>query len=509
MIRFILFLCLFFSQVVKAQLLHTVYFRFGKSQPEKTELEKLDKWLAEIDPVEIDSIALIGYADSVGKIENNLKLSLKRAQYVHKHITGTYPFVGLVKTLAKGEKNKKIEDKDRRVLVKVWISQQKTLEIPDTIDRSENMLKKCYLVDYELLQKCFVSYRKMKKGEFALLYLETADFSSKSKIKYYYITYDSGVKVLHPVKWMTKTSGKKWYEKKRVEALLPASSFKNNKIVYYEKLSCDSCFKDTLAATKYYNGVCHGPDFFLNKNIRLRLIFLNFRKIRVKAPALFVDSSITYLDGNTLQTLVWTSKRRKPEFKYSKLDFTGFRTNGIFRKLPCCGFRGCGGFGCLSPYNKCFFIETGYNRLKRENLPYLGLGFRGYINNSELEFLGFVNNKGFVNYKFDPGLRLKFSSHIADFPLFVLSPFHSWHTAESLNGQLNYFVLRLYAGTEFRKGFIYKYSEQDVFIGISNARYSKISYFIQYGAGYRFQGLYEQKINRLFQAGLKYNLWNR
>ncbi len=480
-----------------AQKIWNVYFDYGKSKPTTSELDSLDSWLSRFEPDEVDSIVLIGYADSTGRIENNLKLSLKRALFVRHHIEQNPLFNYPIAHFAKGEKNKRIEVKDRRVLIKVWLKPRNTLLISDTMSRSFQYKRLCYIVDYELLQACHITYLDYKKKQYVKLTIENDEYVKYRKIKYFYITRDSNNTIMNPVKWVFKESGKDWYKRKRFEALVPKASFEKNYIVYYDKLSCDSCFKDTLVALNYNYGICMARDIFLNRNTKFKFNLFSLRSIKIKVPKEYLDSSKSYYDGNTLTKIYWKSKKRKPDYMFSKLDFSGYSTNGIYVKLPCCGYRFGGGFAC-ERINRKFFqdliIETGLNKLRTEELPYIGAGFN--IGSSKIELSAIAT----MSQDFQTGYRVRFKYHYFKIPLALLNPVQKWKSLDNSRLSIFRYMVTSYIGTEFRKGFNTSYSEQDLYIGVSvDSRYFQL--FTQYGSGYRFKGPFEGNWNRLIQFG--------
>lgn len=499
--RFIFIIFLFICSYSKAQTVFKIYFEYGKSTPKELEYERFDHWIQKFDIIDIDSIELIGFADSVGKIENNLKLSFKRANTLKKYIENNYHYDWPITTIAKGEKNKKIEERDRRVEVRIKLRKIDSLNSVDTIPKQIANTNQCYLIDYELLQVCFVSYVMVKDKPFVKLYLEHREYDQRRKIKYFYVSYDSGKKILHRVKFIQKESGKKWYNNVRYEALIPRANFLKDKIVYNEKLSCDSCFKDSLIAVTFYNGTCFGPDVFLNRNTSFKFGFFNLKYIKIRVPSMFVDSSLDYYDGKTGLKLDWIIKKRKPEYRYAKLDFSRLYTNGIYRKWPCCGMKsGDGGFRCGTLRNQNNYgrlIEIGLNRLSNEELPYVGLGYFFRRKQIELDVVATVSK----NYNL--GYRVRIKAHLIELPIGVINPFITWQNINTISNKIYRNTFNLYLGSEYREAFNYRYAEQDVFIGGVN-NHDSYSVFLHYGVGYRFHGPFDRQLRRLFQIGIMF-----
>lgn len=163
-----------------AQEVFRVYFEYGKSQPKEGEKGRFDRWFGQFDELSVDSVLLIGYADSTGKLENNLKLSIKRAENVKKWILNNHSELYSIKMNGRGERNKKIEEKDRRVEVKVWVSKVDSNSLKSNDDTTTEDAP-CYIVDHEFLQHCFVDYVKIKDVPYVKIYIEIKDFELRKK----------------------------------------------------------------------------------------------------------------------------------------------------------------------------------------------------------------------------------------------------------------------------------------------------------------------------------------
>lgn len=481
-----------------------VYFEYGKSQPKEGEKARFDQWFEQFDLMSIDSIVLVGFADSTGKLENNLKLSIKRAENIRMWIKNDGSESFPIKVIGRGEKKKKIEEKDRRVEVSVWVNKMDadsgSLKT-ETDSNQENA--PCYLVDYEFLQHCFVDYVTIKNVSYAKLYIETKDFNRRKKVKYFYYTQESGKNKLNRVKWMKKESGIDWYQRSRYEALIPEKSFLKNKIVYHEPKSCDSCFKDSLFAISNDQSVCYTVDWFISQNHQYKIGFLNFKSVKVRIPAMFFDSSIVYYDGFSRQRLTWFTKKRKPNYKYTKLRISNFNFSSITKELPCCGTRSYNGGRCGKfPTDKrnAIVMEIGNNRLANLNHFYAGMGY--FYNGDAIN----CSILGTVDQKMNPGYRANFKVNFLSVPIQFLSPIQIWRNGSRLNVIGNGKDFEIGIGTELRQRFQDKYMEADLYSSL-NYNLGRFKLFFNAGAGYRFSGVYEKQWRRLIQFGTIFRLY--
>lgn len=503
---------LVFSCSINAQSIFRIYFEYGKTEPKIEQIEKFNKWFEKLDYNQIDSIVLVGFADSVGKIENNIKLSLKRTEYIKKNIKKNYfdRKSNLdIRQYGKGEKNKKIEDKDRRVEIRVYLKPPKLEDEVDSvgIEVADN---KCYIVDYEMLQTCFVSYTNIKNRRYVKLYMEKEDYLLYKKIPYFYYTYDSSKIILNKVRWKSKTSGIKSFQRPRYETLIPLESYLKNKVVYYEPKSCDSCFKDTLIGLAYLGkSICMAEDIFLNRNVEWKPRFLNPFKVAIRVPKMFTDSSLTYykMDG---QAIAWKIKKRKPEYHYAVfntfLSYNHYYFSKIYRKKPCCFIKNhklnSGGFVCGGvrySYKSNIILEVGFNRLNKENLPYIGLAFNTDIKKIETRLLTGID------LEIRPILGVKLQKSIFKLPLSFLYPsFYVWKRASNATGRIpNPNTFEVLTGTEARFGFNIQnngFAEQIIFAGL-RVFSGRHQIFLQKGLSYRYHGQYASDFYSSFQIG--------
>src|SRR5437870_923289 len=106
--KFILFFVtlLLYSSFLLSQDTVSVFFKSGSRTIEAGEAEKLNSMPFHFDLSELDSVAFIGMADSVGNFESNKKLSEKRAKAIAKHCRGLVPKGTAFSVNARGELSK-------------------------------------------------------------------------------------------------------------------------------------------------------------------------------------------------------------------------------------------------------------------------------------------------------------------------------------------------------------------------------------------------------------------
>ncbi len=516
--KYLLVVFLFLSLPIVGQVNFTVYYEYGVSKLKTEEKDKLIAWLKQFQPLEIDSIQIIGFADSVGKVKNNLVLSQKRGESVFKIITGEYKNNVPIRIVPKGEKNKRLEAKDRRVELRIYRIPKSESVLSDSI--ISDSIKRCYLVDYYLLQCCHISQVNIKKKEYVKLEITPEDLMSRKRIKHYSISFDdNGHKVLKKLRWSSKLSGSEWWQKQRFETLIPIEDFKKNKVVVISDGPCDSCYRDPLINAKYQRDSCLAYDIFLNRNIQYKMGFLNFKSVKIRVPSNFLDFGVTYYsDFSKATPIKWEKSTKQKDYSYTRLKlykfdnsydrYKGYLFYPISKMMICCWLKNNGsGFHC----GGCRFLgdglnigaELGNNRFLKNNIPYFGLTSRLFGEHSVTRLLLGV----------DTALRVigsfRYQYNVLTVPLTMLLPIHSWKNADygygSFESQFN-----LYTGCELRA---YRHNEKNTYTEINlhlGVRLVKnhFSVFTHYGYAFNPSKIYNKTIYPLLQTGLEFNIAN-
>lgn len=80
-------LILFFGQIMSQEsAIHSVYFKVGKFDLERIQLNNLVDFVNKTDSSAVEAIQIFGYTDDVGNEKYNINLSNKRANYIQKHL---------------------------------------------------------------------------------------------------------------------------------------------------------------------------------------------------------------------------------------------------------------------------------------------------------------------------------------------------------------------------------------------------------------------------------------
>lgn len=514
-----------------------MYYEPGKSKLNADETKKLIDWFNSFELSDIDSIRIVGYADSIGKIDKNLVLAEKRVNDVRKKLNLFKSNQYKLSTRSVGERIKHVEQKDRRVEVKLFLKpipySDSNLNVLDTI-----LPPKCYTVDEALLDLCNKKKVLIKGQYFMRLLIEIGDFRSRVYTAYYLNMVDSTLKAV-PIAWKKKNIGSDWYMRKRLVAYIPLEAFENYKIVQKDD-DCEPCIfmkkrydspmrnNDSNNTIISRTNFLFETDYFFNANHQIKFRFLDFKTVRIRYPSEFFDSTIIYYTGaNNNQALEWmlskdgkyyTSTVELNKIVYNKRDIV-YRSKMVYRKYKYCSYKYkpykgemnwflpfCGGVRSLNSGKfYTFKIETGNYSNFKGNAPYIGVS----VQNPNLK------DKHQIRFLIGVDTILKLASSIRyrylfkKFPLNMLNAFNPWQQTKEI--QVSNKSFRFAIGSELKSFLGYNnYSNAEIF-GFTAAIFevNKCIFFMQYGAAFQFQSEKEKNIFGTFQFGIEYTLFNK
>lgn len=541
---FILFACavLLSAIEVKAQDRYVLKYKVAVYQLDSLQKKQLNKFYSSFPKGTIDSVFVVGFADSLGSYEANLKLSRNRAKGVISYLKKVIPYEVKYRYVAGGEKDKKIEQVDRRVEV---IFYTRELYFEDTIKAlpSPKNEMKCLRLADEILAISNQKHVHTKKQDFVLLELEINEVS-KGLVKYlnchYAVeSYDSSLKYVK-VKWIKRRSGSSWWLKDRFQTMIPKGSFDKYQIFVLKDTPCIDCdirindtissnkvLKDTIIANVRYDS-CWIVDEFIMNNIRYKIPFFSRKKFVVKVPKEYVDNSVTYYqDFETSDIITWYEKKGKRNDSYLFYELPMTKINGgsgrvysrfkysspkISKRVPCCmpvksGIIPCDAMSC-SPSPREYFdlgLELGNIKLINTNVTYVGIGLYQVRAFDQFNITIGVDN----NFRLFANSRYQYN--YLTVPFGFINPFNGWYQNGRWVGLNNDLFLRLYAGTSLitaRPKTHERFFFHDVHLGLSLAlNYSFIDrIFIQYGYGYDYSNRFSKEVVPTLNYGVIFKL---
>jgi|GEM_PF-3731241 len=368
----------------------------------------------------VDSIQIIGVADSSGNAVSNQRLSLRRASHVESFFQD-HSVENKMVLLAKGEDPNLLSvlQKQRRVDIIFFYPGVRSdislteLEEEDLSDSS------CYTSADFILNHCFQTV--IQKGNKTYVQLELDPVHYSESIHVYSMVEDqkTGFPILRLVKWKSNLSGEDWWRKKRFVATIKKEDFDRFKIVKKSDKPCDSLnegcgFKLTDKNIKLKYGNYLDLAYFLMNNLQIKRKFFNRKMIRIEAPRKYVINYQFFLDPKGELPIVWYSKwwrkRRSSSFadiplKLLKNDKLAIYT--YFGRSSCDS--GSVQFGCINlpgmGSSISFGFELGDRILTPNHFGYVGMYGKCAFRSSEFDVLLGIDTD------WDPFISARFDYH--------------------------------------------------------------------------------------------------
>lgn len=526
--RYSILIVLFFGLQFQlaAQDTVVVYFEFGSSKLSSENSDTLGNLSDKYDLSSVDSIQIIGFADSVGKISANLRLSLRRARTVEKACKFTLSEVNPISLYARGEGTLDDPQQNRRVEV-ILYSKKAVLDAPDSVLNDAD--PKCFFVDFEALEFCHT--RTVQKGKKESIRIEAMDVKEIRERDHYYAQKDSkGAVSVRKVRWKMERTGMLWWKKSRWVTSIPKTAFDQFYFFTLEDAPCDGCketilTQDTLILTKteYYS------DQFLLDNLQVKVRFFRQNELKIRAPRMYVDESDAYylnwsqstknFSPSEVNRVDWDTKRgkRKQDYYFAEVPFQGDKMANLMRgrqTTECYNVYTGGGrrhwIGCGNRWYDVVLgfqinLDAGAFYQTDTITGFLALGISHTTKKGYARLMGGMNTfAGFYgsgSYQF----------HYFSFPFQALSPGNKWSSASETKIRSVYG--RLYLGAEIKTSSTptsLSFFEGNLHTGLVVVNANEGSFFprfyLQGGVGHDFTNGIERKFYPLAQIGCTINI---
>jgi len=486
---------------VRAQDTLCLYYSNGEFRLSEVSKRSLDNFVFAHEIKAVDSIYLVGYADSTGQKKSNLKLSQRRANAVKKYLRTIFYSDSLtISVSARGEENKVVKKgvlSHRRVEIILFYpaSTIKDKEFEETNTTfSDNT---CYRMADSILDLCHLNYYSKGSRRYVRLELDASKYNPKLRC------YSLSAKTKYPklVKWEQETTGEFWWKRPRYVANIKAVDFDKYGIVTVH--SGDTTGKECIVCSNessddWYISSKLNTDAFLMQNMQIRKTILP-KKMEIIVPKEYVSiEKGYYLDSLTEYPLQWEYKRGRkcapyyfafvpmqlfhPE-SFSIYTYKQFCTEYVPRAHP---VRidtiprrlGCPIQGGAPEYN--FGVEIGYWNTTSDEGYFSGYG-QFNAGKMELGLKAGITSKTSLMFQF-----------LADYHVWAIAPFPERTVSGNVFNADDQRFLSLYIGTTAASFFkdIDPRIVQDFHVGISywNKRYGSGAdrFFIQSGLGFNY-----------------------
>ena len=281
----------------------------------------------------VDSIALVGYADSTGQKNKNQKLSERRVKTVKNYLykIGINDSVPIF-TNAMGEESDnestKLEN-HRRVEVVLFFTKAYVPPAEEEERPSNGFVNtNCYVDALEVMSKANISY--FMKGNTRYVKLEMEVHQLDASKRYFSLTARNRYPKL--VKWESETTGAWWWKHPRYIASLKAKDFEKYGIVTLQAIDtnnrqdCTICGTDPISAYGLRTKLMSNQVVMQNMLVKKRILP---RRIEMKIPKEYISLGRTYyLDSLTNYPINWIAKsgRKAAPFYFAEIPMQLFNT---------------------------------------------------------------------------------------------------------------------------------------------------------------------------------------
>jgi hypothetical protein len=429
-----------------------VFFETGKDEVNGTQKMRLASLRFQYDFSTLDSIRITGMADSVGNMQKNLKLSLRRAKNVWRFMKDDLPKSTRVSVYAEGEKISPGDKQQSRRVDMAFYSRASVTEESSANEPEikKDSLKKCFQVAYRLLHRS--SRRIITRGRRKFVEIQYERKQWEKMEEYYYASEVNGRWTIRKVKWISRATGRDWWTEQRETTLIPFNDYKKFRVFTLSD-NCEDC-SGIFPSDQPLNDetTCMQTDRFLMSNIQLKRSLFLKKLILILAPREFIDPEASYYAGCNLYPFNWFVKggRKKKNYYYAKIPHGGNYLHNIIKEMECCKFKPEDS-ECkrpliifidyaASPLPLSIGVEAGYNQFLQTNLFYAAATLHKYGRSWQSALLlGADQMKEFY------GL-LRLQRNIITIPSSFLNFSESWQSPGAYSEPDNFF--RLYIGSE-------------------------------------------------------------
>lgn len=315
---FLLILAVFGKNDGCAQEVFSIYYPSGDYKLLEDNKQEINKYIFSHNLRKIDSLQVIGFADSTGKKRLNFRLSKKRADKVKDFLTEILPAKTIISSFARGEENalRNPNENHRRVEIHLFYAGRRLVEDTTELYEYFGNTKTCFVLSDSIMKNCNIIRFNDGRTNYVVLEMEPHLFS-KNQV-YYTLTKNSQYAKI--VKWKLELSGQGWWRHERYRARIKEVDFESYGILTKKEIradynECMVCDKDMNAPMKLKSELL--PEVYVMQNLQLRKKILE-GEYQLIVPQDYISTSRSYyFDRNYDQPIVWRTKfgiRNRPYF---------------------------------------------------------------------------------------------------------------------------------------------------------------------------------------------------
>jgi len=315
---FLLILLVFGQNDGCAQEVFSIYYPSGDYKLLEDNKQEINKYIFSHNLKKIDSLQVIGFADSTGKKKLNFRLSKKRADKVKDFLEEILPARTIISSFAKGEENalRNPNENHRRVEIHLFYKGRRLVEDSTELYEYFGNTKTCFVLSDSIMKNCNIIRFNDGRTNYVVLEMEPHLFS-KNQV-YYTLTKNSQYAKI--VKWKLELSGEGWWRHERYRARIKEVDFESYGILTKKEVradydECMVCDKDMHAPMKLKSELL--PEIYVMQNLQLRKKTLE-GEYQLIIPQDYVSPSRSYyFDRNYDKPIEWRTKfgiRNRPYF---------------------------------------------------------------------------------------------------------------------------------------------------------------------------------------------------
>jgi hypothetical protein len=305
------------NQQAYSQDVFSIYYPSGDHKLADANKVKLRKFVFSNTLSKIDSMQVIGYADSTGKKLRNMNLSKRRSSIVKKFLVQLTRKKIPVSAYARGEENARLNPNEnhRRVEVQLYIAGR---SLEDSIEQLEYFgdTKTCFVLSDTIMRYANIIRVDDGTSHFVILEMEPHLFNKNQT--YYSLSRNS--LYAKKLKWKLEYTGNSWWRHERYRTRIKEVDFNaygvlNKKIIPKSYDECLVCSNDMGHNLKMTSELL--PDAFLMQNLQLQPKRVEGEYLLI-APVDYVNPDKSYyVDNNYDHEIRWKQKfglRNRPYF---------------------------------------------------------------------------------------------------------------------------------------------------------------------------------------------------
>ncbi len=311
-------LLVFNKQFASAQEVFSIYYPSGDYKLLDENKQQINKYIFSHNLKKIDSLQVIGYADSTGKKKLNFRLSKKRAEKVKDYLEEILPAKTQISSFARGEENalRNPNENHRRVEIHLFYAGKRLTEDSTELYEYFGNTKTCFVLSDTIMKNCNIIRFSDGRTNMVILEMEPHLFS-KNQV-YYTLTRNSQYAKI--VKWKLEMSGEGWWRHERYRARIKEADFDSYGVLTKREIQvdyneCVVCDKDMNAPLKLKSELL--PEVYIMQNLQLRKKMLEGEYLLIIPQEYVTPTRSYYFDRNYDQAIEWHTKfgiRNRPYY---------------------------------------------------------------------------------------------------------------------------------------------------------------------------------------------------